>query len=286
VRYGRQKWEMETRKLRLSDNTPESAEEIIRCVYQALKAKGHDPFMQIVGYLISGDPTYITSYNNAVPSFAGWRGRAAREFVRFYWKTTINKCKRSNWVARGSRCRDCVSGPLPWPRCKKISPRGGRAAPLVRIRAGRPRFLDTADLYETYPHIRRALCRSVGLCCQTKAYCYDRVTAQAALERAYGAGSRLCGRVHAPRTGVPSTPFAATRRRSRIFPSRSAWATSASWREHSFRGLRPRHAVFPEIDVVHPSSISRESVSRTVQGKTHGGVYLKKRTNAASAFWP
>ena len=42
-----------------------SAEEIIRRVYSALKAKGHDPVLQLVGYIISGDPTYITSYNNA-----------------------------------------------------------------------------------------------------------------------------------------------------------------------------------------------------------------------------
>ena len=34
-------------------------------VYQALKAKGHDPIMQLVGYIISGDPTYITSHQNA-----------------------------------------------------------------------------------------------------------------------------------------------------------------------------------------------------------------------------
>ena len=34
-------------------------------VYNALLEKGHDPIDQIVGYLISEDPTYITSYNNA-----------------------------------------------------------------------------------------------------------------------------------------------------------------------------------------------------------------------------
>ena len=55
----------ETRHFRLPGDAPESAEEIIEVVYQALKAKGHDPIMQLVGYLISGDPTYITSYNNA-----------------------------------------------------------------------------------------------------------------------------------------------------------------------------------------------------------------------------
>ena len=34
-------------------------------VYEAMSERGYDPVNQIVGYLISGDPTYITSYNNA-----------------------------------------------------------------------------------------------------------------------------------------------------------------------------------------------------------------------------
>lgn len=38
---------------------------ILLLVYEALRAKGYDPITQIVGYLISGDPTYITSYGNA-----------------------------------------------------------------------------------------------------------------------------------------------------------------------------------------------------------------------------
>ena len=47
------------------------------------------------------------------------------------------------------------------------------------------RFLDTADLYETYPHIREALKCAPDYVISTKAYCYDRETAQAALERAF-----------------------------------------------------------------------------------------------------
>ena len=39
--------------------------EIISAVYEALKEKGYDPINQLVGYIISGDPTYITSYKNA-----------------------------------------------------------------------------------------------------------------------------------------------------------------------------------------------------------------------------
>ncbi len=41
------------------------ASEILDLVYEALKEKGYDPISQIVGYIMSGDPTYITSYNNA-----------------------------------------------------------------------------------------------------------------------------------------------------------------------------------------------------------------------------
>ena len=39
--------------------------EILKEVYQALVEKGYNPINQIVGYILSGDPTYITSYNNA-----------------------------------------------------------------------------------------------------------------------------------------------------------------------------------------------------------------------------
>lgn len=44
---------------------PISVEDILRQVYIALKDKGYNPVNQIVGYIMSGDPTYITSYNNA-----------------------------------------------------------------------------------------------------------------------------------------------------------------------------------------------------------------------------
>ena len=38
---------------------------ILTTVYDALKEKGYDPFNQIVGYILSEDPTYITNQNNA-----------------------------------------------------------------------------------------------------------------------------------------------------------------------------------------------------------------------------
>ena len=39
--------------------------EVLATVYKALKEKGYNPVNQIVGYVLSGDPTYVTSFNNA-----------------------------------------------------------------------------------------------------------------------------------------------------------------------------------------------------------------------------
>lgn len=41
------------------------AKKILMTVYEAMVTKGYNPVNQIVGYILSGDPTYITSYNNA-----------------------------------------------------------------------------------------------------------------------------------------------------------------------------------------------------------------------------
>ena len=43
----------------------EKAQEIVKEVYEALVEKGYNPINQIVGYILSGDPTYITSHNDA-----------------------------------------------------------------------------------------------------------------------------------------------------------------------------------------------------------------------------
>jgi len=43
----------------------EEARKILLTVYQALKEKGYNPINQIVGYILSGDPTYITNHQNA-----------------------------------------------------------------------------------------------------------------------------------------------------------------------------------------------------------------------------
>lgn len=54
-------------------------------VYSALKEKGYDPINQIVGYILSEDPTYITSYNNARSLICKIdRNELLNALVRFY----------------------------------------------------------------------------------------------------------------------------------------------------------------------------------------------------------
>ncbi|MCL1964110.1 MAG: IreB family regulatory phosphoprotein [Firmicutes bacterium] len=63
----------------------DSAEDIIMKVYAALKAKGYDPITQIVGYLISGDPTYITNHQGARSLIRRLeRDEILEELTRFY----------------------------------------------------------------------------------------------------------------------------------------------------------------------------------------------------------
>ena len=69
-----------------SVNAPTAdAHSILMSVYGALQAKGYDPTTQLVGYLISGDPTYITSYQNARSLICHLeRDEIMEELVRFY----------------------------------------------------------------------------------------------------------------------------------------------------------------------------------------------------------
>lgn len=49
----------------LDDNKGDEIRASLTTVYNALKEKGYNPINQIVGYILSEDPTYITTYNNA-----------------------------------------------------------------------------------------------------------------------------------------------------------------------------------------------------------------------------
>lgn len=49
----------------IKDDVDREMHSILVDVYQALKEKGYNPISQIVGYILSEDPTYITTHNNA-----------------------------------------------------------------------------------------------------------------------------------------------------------------------------------------------------------------------------
>ena len=55
----------ETLSFKVERESNEKIKEIMKEVYASLKEKGYNPINQIVGYILSGDPTYITSHNGA-----------------------------------------------------------------------------------------------------------------------------------------------------------------------------------------------------------------------------
>ena len=59
--------------------------DVIEIVYEALKEKGYNPVNQMVGYIMSGDPTYITSHNNARSKIMKVeRAELVEEVLKFY----------------------------------------------------------------------------------------------------------------------------------------------------------------------------------------------------------
>ncbi len=54
-----------TRSFSIYEDKEAEVRNILTAVYDALKQKGYNPINQIVGYILSEDPTYITTYNNA-----------------------------------------------------------------------------------------------------------------------------------------------------------------------------------------------------------------------------
>lgn len=74
-----------TMKFNRPMDQPQTPQDIISTVYKAMKEKGYDPINQLVGYLTSGDPTYITSHNNARYLIRKLeRDELLEELVRFY----------------------------------------------------------------------------------------------------------------------------------------------------------------------------------------------------------
>ena len=74
-----------TIKFVVPDDTTEEMKAILTAVYSALSEKGYNTINQIVGYLLSEDPTYITNYNNARSLICKLdRDELLQELVRHY----------------------------------------------------------------------------------------------------------------------------------------------------------------------------------------------------------
>lgn len=75
----------ETVRFKVTKDTKDRAREIMNSVYDALKEKGYNPINQIVGYFLSGDPSYITGHLNARSLITKLeRDELLEEIVKFY----------------------------------------------------------------------------------------------------------------------------------------------------------------------------------------------------------
>lgn len=74
-----------TIKFTTVDDSNEEMKKILMQVYQSLTEKGYNPINQIVGYILSEDPTYITNHNNARSLICKLdRDELLQELVRHY----------------------------------------------------------------------------------------------------------------------------------------------------------------------------------------------------------
>ncbi|MBQ9264904.1 MAG: IreB family regulatory phosphoprotein [Clostridia bacterium] len=81
----------ETTKLRPLSEGNQTAAGILTHVYTALQTKGYDPITQLVGYVLTGDPTYITSFEGARSMICRLeRDEILEELVRFYVENRLN----------------------------------------------------------------------------------------------------------------------------------------------------------------------------------------------------
>lgn len=81
-----------TRFIDINQTKRISVSEVILRVYQALVERGYNPVNQIVGYIMSGDPTYITSHNNARSLIMKVeRDEILEELMRNYVETCIER---------------------------------------------------------------------------------------------------------------------------------------------------------------------------------------------------
>ena len=80
--------EQQTVKFTVPSDDKENMRRILRTVFDALKEKGYNPVNQIVGYLLTEDPTYITNYNGARSMICKLdRDELMQQLVRDYLST-------------------------------------------------------------------------------------------------------------------------------------------------------------------------------------------------------
>ena len=76
----------------IKDEREEEMSQTMLTVYNALKEKGYNPISQIVGYILSEDPTYITTHNNARSLIRRLdRDELLQALVKNYLKSSENK---------------------------------------------------------------------------------------------------------------------------------------------------------------------------------------------------
>lgn len=76
----------------IKDEREEEMRQTMLTVYNALKEKGYNPISQIVGYVLSEDPTYITTHNNARSLIRRLdRDELLQALVKNYLKSSENK---------------------------------------------------------------------------------------------------------------------------------------------------------------------------------------------------
>ncbi len=75
----------------IKDEREEEMRQTMLTVYNALKEKGYNPISQIVGYILSEDPTYITTHNNARLIRRLDRDELLQALVKNYLKSSENK---------------------------------------------------------------------------------------------------------------------------------------------------------------------------------------------------
>lgn len=80
-----------TQYFKVQKDTEAVVSDVIHQVYSALTEKGYNPVNQIVGYVMSGDPTYITSHKGARSLIMKVeRDEIVEELLKFYIDTAFN----------------------------------------------------------------------------------------------------------------------------------------------------------------------------------------------------